>query len=167
MMWVVNNSFLIFIFLTVLRSQTFAHHEIHSHKCNTNSRCTPSIAALVLCSSSCSQILPSATTTTTNGNWHTTQTCWTFNKRWKQTTNGRAGLMVCVIHLYRYMPDIASIDTTNISMNSMMSRRKYLGTWRRTENKCGDAWCATWICYICENEFHGVQMSETAKLFGK
>jgi len=35
---------------------------------------------------------------------------------------------------------------SNLSMNSMMSRRKDSGRWTRIENTCGNAWCATWIC---------------------
>ncbi len=66
-------------------------------------------------------------------------------KRWERTTNGRAGSMVCVTHHYRYLPDIASIVSTNLSMNLMMSRGKYVGRCTKIENTCGDAWCATWI----------------------
>ena len=57
---VIINMELIFIFLRVLQSHTFSHHEIHSHKCNIGSHYTPSIAAHVCDSYSSYRMLSSA-----------------------------------------------------------------------------------------------------------
>jgi hypothetical protein len=76
--------------------------------------------------------------------------------------------MACVMHHYWSLTNIVSIVTFNITMNFYDSQRE---AFSRMEKKQMHVWpcsvCNVNLCSVCEIEFHGVQMCETAKLLGK